>query len=358
MNSTIAERRRPLPSIATVYAPVEEYWEAFRPVGSPDGGAFEALDPLDAFLIHRLLELVPGHAVLIDVAIASTGGASSLIGMHHPRTPDVWAVVDTESLPSRRALESLQRHSGRRGAEPGARLKAVARAELLEALAGQAGAIVLADARGGDAACQAEEIGRWLDARPDALVLVLGLGRVGDCPAVASLLALCSPESGRRFRLLRELSEVLMGSGLGIVARSDHPDVDDALLRLEQLYTGNYRYLSLLWRANHAALREARIDADVLRGHLTFGAISEEIEGLKRAVREANERADAAGASTGMATGDVSTLVLLRRALAPTPVGGAWRLVRRVRHHLSPTPVGRAYRLTKRVARACVARGR
>jgi hypothetical protein len=154
---------------------------------------------------------------------------------------------------------------------------------------------------------------------------------------------------------------VLMGSGLGIVARDDHPYVDGALLRLEQLYTGNYRYLDLLWRANHAALREARIDADVLRGHLTFGAISEEIEGLKWAVREANERADRANRAALAhveTTAPASPLSQLRRRLSPTPVGRAWRLAKHARVKLSPTPVGRAYRLTKRVALACVARGR
>ncbi len=364
MNSTMAERRRPLPSIATVYGAIEEYWEESRPIGSPDGGPNEVLDPLDAFLVHRLLELVPGQPVLIDAAMVATGGASSVIGMHHPRAVDVWAVVDAESLPSRRSLESLQRHSGRRGFAPGASLRPVDRSELLEGLAGQPGAIVLADARGGDAAGLAEDIGRWLDARPDALVLVLGLGRVGDCPAVGSLLSLCSAGSGRRFRLLRELSEVLMGSGLGLVAREDHSDVDVALMRLEQLYTGNHRYLNLLWRANHAALREARIDADVLRGNLTFGAISEEIEGLKRALREANERADRAARSNWPApapveaTAPASPLTLLRQRLSPTPVGNAWRLAKHARVKLSPTPVGRVYRLSKRVALACVARGR
>ncbi len=367
MNSTMTERRRPLPSIATVYRPIEEYWEQSRPVGSLDGGPTEALNPLDAFLVHRLLELVPGHPVLIDAANALTGGASSLIGMHHPRAVDVWAVVDAESLPSRRSLESLQRYSGRRGATPSSSFRPVDRSDLLDDLAGQAGAIVLADARGGDAAGLAVDIGRWLDARPDALVLVLGLGRVGNCPAVSSMMSLCLPGSGRRFRLLRELSEVLMGSSLGMVAGDDHPDVDVALMRLEQLYTGNYRYLDLLWRANHAALREARIDADVLRGHLTFGAISEEIEGLKCAVREANERAERAERATRAnwtssapveATASASPLTRLRRRLSPTPVGSAWRLAKHARVKLAPTPVGRAYRLSKRVALACVARGR
>jgi hypothetical protein len=357
MHSTIEERRVPVPSIASVYRPIEEYWEASRPVGLSDTRVSAVLDPLDAFLVHRLLELAPGRPVLIDAANAGTGGASSLIGLYHPRVRAVWAVADPESVPSRRALAALRDHLDG-GHSRRAPLEIMGESELPERLVDRPGAVILADARAGDVTSLAEDIGRWLDARADALVLVLGLGRVGDCPAIASLLSLCPPGSATEFRLLREVSEVLMSSRLGIVARRDHPDLAGVLERLEQFYTGNYRYLDLLWRANFAALREANLDADALRAHWSFGAISAEIEGLKRAAREAEERAAAATRALGEATGNAGPLVALRRSLSPTFVGRAWQLGKRLRVKLSPTPVGRAYRLTKRVARACVPRGR
>jgi hypothetical protein len=350
MSSLIEERQRPRPSISTVYRPLEAYWEATRAAGPPDAVAAETLDPLDAFLVHRVLDLVPERTVLIDVAIARTGGASSLIGLLHPRVRGVWAVADPESLPGQRAVSSLSDHIGsqERGRAP---LEVVARSALHESLADQRGAVILADARAGDASSLAEDIGRWLDARPDALVLVLGLGRVGECPAIASLLSLSATGSGNGFRLFRELSEVLMGSRLGLVARSDHPDIGTVLERLEQYYTGNYRYLDLLWRANRAALRDAGIDEDILRNHSTFGPISQEIEDLKRAVRAAEDRAAAAGDAA-------SPLAMLRRTLSPTPLGQAWRMAKRARNKLSPTPIGRAYRFTKKVVLRCVSPGR
>lgn len=368
MTATIEERRRPLPSVASVYRPIEEYWETYQPVGSPELAALpEALEPLDAFLIHRLLDLISGRPLLVDAAIGGTGGASSLIGAHHPRARGVWAVADAKSASARRALAALRQHLDACESRT-APLTTVMTEELSENLAGHAGTVVLVDSRGVESAALAREIGLWLDASPDAVVLVLGVGRVGECPAIESLLSLCSPRSGRRFRLLRELGETLMSSRLGLVTRDDHPDIELALGRLEQLYTGNYRYLDLLWRANHAALREANIDTEVLRSHPTFGAISEEIEGLRRAVREANERADlAALAASEVSAGHVrifpeaaappaSPLIKLRRRLAPTPVGQAWRLAKRARVRLSPTPVGRAYRLTKRFALTWVGR--
>src|SRR5437667_110525 len=80
----------------------------------------------------------------------------------------------------------------------------------------------------------------------DALVLVLGLGRVGECSAIEALLGLCSAGSGRRFRLVRELGEVLVASHLGVVARHERLDADDILLRVQALFAGNLSVLELL----------------------------------------------------------------------------------------------------------------
>jgi hypothetical protein len=357
MNPPIQGRRQSLPTILTVYRPVEEYWEACRPTALPDTGPVEALDPLDAFLVHRLLDLVPGDPVLIDAAIGRTGGASSLIGMHHPRVGCVRAVADPESLPSWRALSTLRGYVGRRGSGL-APLEVITTPGLPEVLAEPAWAIVLVDARAGDAASLAEQIGRWLDDRPDAWVLVLGLGRVGDCPALASLLSLCLPGSGRQFRLLREAGEVLVASGLGLVARYDDPAVEDALERLRESYSGNHRYLDLLRQVNDAALRDARIDADTLRSNWTFGPLAVEIEELKRKEWVMWQRAEAAEEALRRLRRFTEPLEKLGRGVSASPVGGAWRLAKRVRRKLAPTPVGGAWRLAKRCIGRFLGRGR
>ena len=143
-----------------------------------------------------------------------------------------------------------------------------------------------------------------------------------------------------------------MASQLGLVARHNHPHLDDVLLRLQQCYTGNYRYLDLLRQVNHAALREAGIDADLMRDHPFSWALSAEIEELKREAREARKQLAATPHVVS------SLLVTMRRKLSPTPLGRAWRLAQQVRSKLSPTPLGRAYRLAKRGARACRTWGR
>jgi len=170
MNPTIRDKRQPLPSILTVYRTIEESWESFRPAGGLGPDPSEAMDPLDAFVVHRMLDLVPGVPLFIDAAMARTGGATSLIGLAHPHVRGVWAVTERGSLASERALWALRSYMRSRGSGV-APLEVEARSELLAELADQPGAMILTDARVGDAASLAEEIGRWLDERPDALVL-------------------------------------------------------------------------------------------------------------------------------------------------------------------------------------------
>src|SRR5262249_32807628 len=107
---------------------------------------------------------------------------------------------------------------------------------------------------------------------------------------------------------------------------------------------------------NLAAMREARIDADVMRNHPFSWALSVEIEEAKRSAREAQEALQAARAQLAAIPHEVpSVLEAMRRQLSPTPVGRTWRLAKRMRHKLSPTPVGRTYRFGKRVVRAGLA---
>ena len=216
MNPTMQDKRQPLPTILTVYRPIEEYWGSFGPLAGLGPDPAEALDPFDAYLIHRVLTLVPGLPVLVDAATVETGGAICLIGLAHPQVRGMVAALDRESPAARQILSGVRSYLGSRapGLPP---LDVIARAEMPAAVADQSPAVILVDGRCEDTAGLAEEIRRWMDGLPDALVLVLGLGRVGQCPAIASLLRLCTPDSGRRFRLMRELGEVLAASRLGLV---------------------------------------------------------------------------------------------------------------------------------------------
>ena len=161
------------------------------------------------------------------------------------------ALLDRGSPAAEKALSGVNSYVRSRG--PGlAPFEVIARSESPAAVADQSRVVILADGRRGDPARLAAELRLWMDGLPDALVLVLGLGRAGQCPAIASLLRICAPASGRRFRLMRELGEVLAASRLGAVARHDHPFLGDVLLRIEQSYTSNNGILDLLRRVDQA----------------------------------------------------------------------------------------------------------
>src|SRR5262245_44803323 len=118
MNPTIQDQRQPLPSILMVARRIEDYWESIREAGGPGPLPSDALDPFDAFLVHRLLELIPRRALVIDVAFTPTGGASSLIGLAHPQVRRVWAIAGPGPVESERAISALRRALSDRSAEP------------------------------------------------------------------------------------------------------------------------------------------------------------------------------------------------------------------------------------------------
>jgi SAM-dependent methyltransferase len=362
MKPTSSAERAPVPSIFTVYKPIEQYWEEADPTWGLENDAWSALNPLDAFLVYRLIELLDKRTTVVDRATAATGGASSLVSLLHPNVREVWAADEVATPRFARAIAELRGYLEEH--EPGAAALKVARpSELLARARGRAGLVILADARSQEGASLAVEVASWLEARPDALVMVLTLGPVGACPAFAALVGLCAPESGLRLHHLRDVSDALLASRLVLVARADHSDLALVLARLAQSYTGNHGYLELLRQVNGNALCDATLDEHVLRNHATFGPISVEMEELKRLAREANDRE--AATARALAEAHVQLQAMLpaihrfiawsRRKLAPTPVGAVYRAAKRLRTRLSPTPIGAAYRTAKQLGRNGVA---
>src|SRR5262249_36189437 len=116
------------------------------------------------------------------------------------------------------------------------------------------GTVVLLDARAEDPRLLADRLHLWLDIQPAVLGLVFGLGHTGCCPALEALLRICTTDAPRRFWLARELAEVLSASGLGVIAREDHPQAAEIIFRIQQLYAGNYHFIDLLRRVQQASL--------------------------------------------------------------------------------------------------------
>ena len=349
MDSTILDKRPKFPSILTVYRPIADYWASIGPERDQGQDVERLLDPFDALLIHLVLDLTPGSPVLVDLAAGTTAGASSVIGLTHPQVRRVVAVTRPGSLVVDRAVSALRGFV--RGRATGfAPLDVLPIAEMPAGLSDRARIVILADVRGGDVAELAASLRLWLDEMPDALVLLLGLGKVGECPGIEAMLELCPGDSGRRFRLFRELGEILAASHLGILVRDDHPHADEILLRLRLLYDGNFRFLDLLRSVNQAAMQDAQVDDEVLKTHPLSRPLRTEIETLRRATQEANEKAESASHALAAMSAQREELLgtireLSAQTVAATPILGI------VRRKLAIGIAGKLYRASKRSVR-------
>jgi hypothetical protein len=342
MDPTILDKRPKLPSILTTYRPVEDYWGSFGPSGAHGPDVERLLDPFDVLLAHLVLERVPGFPVLVDLATGSTWGASSVIGLSHPHVGRVVAVTRDGSVAGERAVSALRGYV--RGRDRGkAPLDVLPIGEISASLTRESRVVILADARGADADSMAEEVRLATDALPDALILVLGLGRVGECPGIDALLRLGSHASGWRFRLFRELGEVLAASHLGLLARADHPFADEVLLRIRQLYDGNFHFLELLKSVNQAAMQATQVDAEVMKTHPLSRPLRVELDALKQEA----DRANHALAEITDERDRLRSMVveLTSQTIATTPFPAI------VRRKLALGFLGKVYRTSKRIIR-------
>ncbi len=287
MPMTVFDSRPRLPSIMTTRQPVEEYWEEYAAAGPLGPDLDEVLPPLDALLIHLLVDLHAGRFVLVDLAAQATRGASTVVALNHPAPRRVLAGLRPGPDGDEVAAALRQYVGGHRAtAVP---LEFLAGADVPADLPPRHGVVVLADARAEDPDGLAEAVGRWFDTRPDALVLLLGVGPVNESGAVEALLRACRPETGRRLWLARESAEALASSSLAVIARRDHPHAASDVARLAALYTGNVRYLDLLWAMNREAIRGTGSDADTLRSHPTGSPVLNELNEWKGKAQSAGE---------------------------------------------------------------------
>jgi hypothetical protein len=92
---------------------------------------------------------------------------------------------------------------------------------------------------------------------PNAIVAVLGIGRIGDGGALELLLRFGRENPGYHLRALRELSPFLAESDLAVLHRANQSDAPEALQRIAQGFEGNFQFINLVQAVTAAALRGA-----------------------------------------------------------------------------------------------------
>jgi hypothetical protein len=272
-----------LPTVFSIYQPIEHYWNLCGPVQAFGHEVDPVFNRLDAYLLHLLLDMLPYESVLLDLAMSATGAASSVLGLLHPRVQTVIAGQGPESIATEQAFDALTEY--RRRERPAANLVIQPTSEFLAGTVLPPRTVLLADAHLLPPDDLAEVVSRWFDARTDLIIVLLGLGTVGACQVLDAVLRVCPAQGARRFWLARELEGSLSPSSLGVIAHADHAAAANAVLRIQQLHTSNRHLLTLLRASNQTLLESAQLDADVMKTHPSAWALQAE-------VREAQQRTE------------------------------------------------------------------
>jgi hypothetical protein len=290
MYPAFSTTRPRLPSVLSVYQPIEQYQADLGKRNPPLSDAVAALEPLDAYLAHLLVSLHPGEPLLIDWAAEATAGASTLIGLLHPRRPFVRAVCGP-SLDSRRSYRGVVEAFLQRQGKDLSLLQWLPSVEPAAELEGEADVVIFVAASRPNVDAEIEQ---WLNLLPSAIVLVFGLGAVGDCAALDALVGRFPTGSPRRLTLLRDSGEVLSASRLGVAAGRDNAAAQTALRRLKQQFTGNYSFLALLRSVTEQAIHATASDPAARESSIHFAAWNKEINQLKKAAQQGLADAGAA----------------------------------------------------------------
>jgi hypothetical protein len=287
MYTTLVKQRPLLPTIATVYHPLEQYLNLSAPKGFPRPEPAYPLTPLDAYLIYLIIAVHPGAPILIDFATAASRGMSTLLGLRHPRLRCVFLPPGFSSN-----CHLFLDHFLRNQCSALARLETLPSDHSLPYLLLESDVVLLFDARSAKPDDLLAHLHFWLAGSLNPLLLVLGLGRVGECPHIKSLLTAFPSGSPRRFSLLRDLSGTLTASGLAVVADRANPVAHGLLARLQELFITNYSILDLLRSATDGENHSDRTDPTAMPSHCQFLDWNEEINELKHRSRQAWEEAD------------------------------------------------------------------
>lgn len=295
MGNTITARSNGPATIWSVYRPIEAYRDLLPAAEEPAHDPAARFQPLDAYLIHLLLNLLPARSTLVDLAADTTWGATTVLGLTHPR---VRRVLLPESGAAHEYRLILEHYRAEYAPAP------VAALETLSVLPGTpewAAAWDRSEKSRGHVFLLAtdheangpllESVRHCLAVDPDSLVILLGLGQVGQCGAVQTLLGAYGAGSDGRFWLMRELGDCLLSSQVGLIARRANARAEDAVKRLQQMYRGNFTFLNLVKKACLAAIQAADVDATALKEHHTGWLVEnrEVVAKLERSLGEARD---------------------------------------------------------------------
>lgn len=253
------------PAIATlfrIYQPIEQYLRlstahAMRSPAVP-------LTAIDLFLMHLVTTYYPAPLSILDLAADATAGVSTFFWANERRTSHVVTAYQHEERRSsgdwRSSFDDVAKQLGVNATKvtlaetPTNEASAWKQTLAASALASPLLVTLAApDEKGADIDA---EITRIFDLRPDALLCLLPLGRVGESPLLQASLQFCATHADYRLTALREISPFFASSQLGLICQRTDEHIPDVLERIQQLYEGNFQFLTLVRELTAAVVRE------------------------------------------------------------------------------------------------------
>jgi len=230
------------------------------------------LSALDAYIVTLLLDFLSGPLAVTDLTRAPSEASS--LALCHDKVARVvtWPGEDPttpSSVASARALASLARGHALWEISPdlGSALRrlGIAPGEL-----SHQHLVVIAEEPDGKTSRLGEMALRILDTNSRAVVIAVGLGRVGECRKLASLACSFPPDSDATITLARELRGMAQACSLGLVYQRSNACATTSLHRIEALFLTNYDYLDLLTEVceHRDSFHPEHDDVDLLRAQL------------------------------------------------------------------------------------------
>lgn len=249
------------PTIGSAYHAVEGYLGHLAALSGAGPNAPPLIvPPIDALLIRLLAMYQPVPPNVVDLAAAPTWGVSTLLCRTDSSIHRVVTTLEDPPEKWRAILDHYLRDWDLPLVEC---VKVEATRNLFDQVPDrQAPVLVIAAAQ--DAARQQSSVAfeNWLESAPQAVLVLLGVEKIGDSSSLASLIVRCTG-STYRLALAREMAPALAGSRIALVFRRDNAVFESILARIGQLFANQFQFLDLIKRICDSALEQGILNEPI-----------------------------------------------------------------------------------------------
>lgn len=284
LESLSPEVRQIWPTLTSCYRPIESYVELLAEAGGAAEQPQLNLSALDAFLLHQLVSALPMAPIVIDLAAEATNGASAAFWLasasaHRLIVPHLSA-LESPSANWRQHFPAIAEVLNWRLEQCNLTVELPALSELTPtswpslsaSLNPLVPSVVLCAAHEATAAVLANVLNSVFNWQLQALVVLLGFGKVGDHSSIKAALDYCAAHPEYRLTMLRELSPFFFASSVGIVHPINHAELRLLFDRLQYMYEGNFQFLTLAKALTETVMQSA----PQVKAHTTFAMLRSE----------------------------------------------------------------------------------